>query len=248
MVESTTQHYGWTKPEVTKSASTWGGFLNTDLDSIDALIFANQQGIAPIGAGALWFSATEPANWLICDGRSLATTGTYAALFAIISYTWGGSGANFNLPNPFGRALIGAGSGLALNAQGGAATVTLDATMIPAHTHTATQPAHTHTATQPTHSHSDSGHGHGVNDPQHYHSTVNTGLASGVNIQPGSGFNLTGTTTTDYKPTGITIQAGAANIQAASAGAIAVAANTGGGAAHNNWPPYLAINFIIRFA
>jgi len=43
---------------------------------------------------------------VFCNGASLSTT-TYANLFAVCGYTYGGSGANFNVPNlkssaPFG--------------------------------------------------------------------------------------------------------------------------------------------------
>ena len=93
-------------------------------------------------------AAPAPTNWVLCQGQSLDTTGTYAALFAILGYAFGGSGANFNLPNFTDIFPIGASATRALAAKGGAATVTLDATMIPAHTHTATQPTHTHTASQ----------------------------------------------------------------------------------------------------
>lgn len=43
-------------------------------------------------------STTVPADKLECDGASLDTT-TYADLFAVIGYTFGGSGASFNLPD-----------------------------------------------------------------------------------------------------------------------------------------------------
>ena len=51
MVESATKNYGWIKPEVQHSPSTWGGFINNNFDAIDALVFANQQAAAPVGGG-----------------------------------------------------------------------------------------------------------------------------------------------------------------------------------------------------
>jgi len=42
-----------------------------------------------------------PASFLLCDGSSLSTT-TYASLFAVIGYTYGGSGGSFNLPSLVG--------------------------------------------------------------------------------------------------------------------------------------------------
>ena len=41
---------------------------------------------------------TEKEGWLLCDGSSYSTT-DYPDLFAVIQYTYGGSGDNFNVPN-----------------------------------------------------------------------------------------------------------------------------------------------------
>ena len=53
----------------------------------------------PVG-GVIWYakSTTPPAGWLVCDGSSLSII-TYADLFAVLGYTFGGSGVNFNIPN-----------------------------------------------------------------------------------------------------------------------------------------------------
>jgi microcystin-dependent protein len=50
------------------------------------------------------FVDTDHLGWLKCDGRSLDTT-AYNLLFQVIGYTFGGSGANFNLPNAQGRVI-----------------------------------------------------------------------------------------------------------------------------------------------
>src|ERR1700722_13632862 len=101
MADTLTANYGWVKPEVGASSATWGAKQNGGFDEIDAQVFANQQAGLPIGGGCLWFTATPPANFLIADGSSVDTT-TYAKLFAVIGYTYGGSGANFNLPPMIG--------------------------------------------------------------------------------------------------------------------------------------------------
>jgi microcystin-dependent protein len=51
-----------------------------------------------------------PAGYVLCDGRTLATTGQYADLFAAIGTTWGGSGATFKLPDLRGMFLRGTGT------------------------------------------------------------------------------------------------------------------------------------------
>ena len=258
MAETQTPNYKWVKPDIGGDASNWGNVLNTLFDNVDSVVYANQQAGVAIGSGALWFTATAPTNWLLCQGQSLDTT-VYAALFAVIGYAFGGSGANFNLPNFTDIFPIGASATRALAATGGAATVTLDATMIPNHTHTATstQPAHTHTASQGTHNHPDPTHTHGVNDPTHTHTYAT--LGGGVNLQAGSGGNINATVNTGAAATGVSIAAAGTGIQPASAGAITVstgsagaitttvAASTGGGKAHDNMPPWLGVNFIIRY-
>ena len=89
----------------------------------------------PIGSITMFGGATAPANWLICDGSSLSTAAPYDKLFAVLGYAFGGGGVSFNLPNLQGRFPLGVGPGNALATTGGAATVVLNTTMIPAHSH-----------------------------------------------------------------------------------------------------------------
>lgn len=84
--------------------------------------------------------SSDHDGWLLCDGSSVSTT-TYATLFAVIGYAFGGSGATFQLPDARGRVAggIGTGSGLTTRSLGdsvGAETHTLITSEIPAHTHT----------------------------------------------------------------------------------------------------------------
>lgn len=51
-----------------------------------------------VGDIKLIAAATAPKGYLACNGASVSTA-TYAALFAKISYTYGGSGSSFTLPN-----------------------------------------------------------------------------------------------------------------------------------------------------
>ena len=61
---------------------------------------------------------TNHGKWLRANGQALAT-GTYAALFAEIGYTYGGGGGTFNLPDLNGRHSIGVSSLLAIGANDG---------------------------------------------------------------------------------------------------------------------------------
>lgn len=63
-------------------------------------------GAQLIGAVLTYAGSTAPLGWLVCDGASLSTT-VYPDLFTVIGYTYGGSGASFNLPNLKGRVPVG---------------------------------------------------------------------------------------------------------------------------------------------
>lgn len=58
------------------------------------------RGIGAIPPGFIldFAGPSPPDGWLICDGQLVSTT-TYPDLFASIGYTWGGSGAQFAVPN-----------------------------------------------------------------------------------------------------------------------------------------------------
>ncbi len=49
-----------------------------------------------------------PQGWLLCNGDLLAVN-NFSTLFAVIGYTYGGSGATFQLPNINGKTLVGQG-------------------------------------------------------------------------------------------------------------------------------------------
>jgi microcystin-dependent protein len=257
-----TPNFGWTKPDPGASASTWGATLNATTDKVDAQCFANQQSGVPIGSGALWFTATPPTNWLICNGSSLSTAAPYDKLFAAIGYTYGGSGANFNLPSLVDKFPIGAGSN-ALAASGGAATVTLDTTMVPPHAHPIVDLAHNHSINQSPHNHGDPTHTHGASagdSGTHAHgSNLMRFVGSGGSLGVGTAPNNVSTGNTDAANApgvNVTVNAAGTGIQAntipislnASGTGLSTTQNTGGGVAHNNMPPFVGINFIIKYA
>lgn len=79
-----------------------------------------QSQVPPTGSMTMWSTGTAPTGWLLCDGAAVSRT-TYAALFAVISTTYGaGNGTTtFNVPNLENRVPIGAGGLYALADTGG---------------------------------------------------------------------------------------------------------------------------------
>jgi microcystin-dependent protein len=157
-----------------------------------------------------------------------------------------------------------AGSGIdgtALGATGGVETVTLATSQLPSHTHanTLSDPGHVHGVSDPTHAHgvSDPTHAHGVSDPTHTHSSSSFGLAGGGLSGFASGGLAPGGVIINAAATGISIQAAATgvsiqgaatgvSIQSGSTGASIVNAAQGGGLPHNNMPPTMMVNYIMR--
>jgi microcystin-dependent protein len=103
----------------------------------------------PPGSVFDFAGAAAPSGYLLCDGASY-TTAAQPTLFAAIGYVYGGSGANFNVPDLRGRVTAGldpggtagrltaGGSGIAgatLGAAGGEQTHTLNVPESPSHSH-----------------------------------------------------------------------------------------------------------------
>jgi microcystin-dependent protein len=113
----------------TPTAPTANLGSNTTQLATTAFVAAGLSALIPTGVITLWSGSiiSIPSGWALCNGSN----GT---------------------PNLRDRFVVGAGTTYAVGATGGANTVTLDATMIPSHTHslsasgtTAESGAHTHT-------------------------------------------------------------------------------------------------------
>lgn len=156
----------------------------------------------PVGTVNAYAGATAPDGWLLCNGAAVSRT-TYAALYAVIGTTYGaGDGSTtFNVPNLTNRVPVGSGGTYSAGNTGGAATVTLSESQIPAHTHGSVAD-HTH--------------------------SVPRGAANAT-VASGSGATVANTTATST---------GGAGGHTHS--------SVGGGAAHENMPPYLALPYIVR--
>lgn len=109
--------------------------------TLEKIAAAVQATLVPTGTVSAFAGSSAPTGYLLCDGTSGYSTTTYAALFAVIGYTYGGSGGSFSVPNLKGRTIIGVGVGSeitgTLGTVQGVKEVTLTASQsgIPAHTH-----------------------------------------------------------------------------------------------------------------
>lgn len=175
-------------------------------------------GVTPVGIIEIFAGSTAPPGWLICDGTAVSRD-TYSALFNVIGTTYGaGDGSTtFNLPNLQGRVPIGVSSGHALGTTGGAETVTLDTTMIPAHTHGSKSLSGAFSVRK-----------YG-NDYNMVPST--SGIITSADTT-GQGY-ATNTTSTQYA------------LQRVEVNATHEHTSVGGGQAHDNMQPFITINYII---
>jgi len=117
-------------------------FLNYMLNADGTLsqTFRDEVFQLPPGIVQAYAGADIPEGWLWCNGQEVSRT-TYANLFTKIGTVYGAGDAatTFNLPDLQGKSLFGLSgtdADFPLAGSGGAKTVTLDVTQIPAHNHT----------------------------------------------------------------------------------------------------------------
>jgi microcystin-dependent protein len=231
--------------------------------------------LPPVGTIMPFVGNSAPTGWLLCQGQTVSSA-TYPKLSVECGTKFGTAPAGqFRLPDLKGRMVVGLDSSQtefdAIGKTGGAKSVTLTVSNMPAHTHTT--PDHTHTATTSGLSASNAGgHSHTVSgstatDGQHQHQYYNSSFTSAA-VASGTGanrlwqetvseqntfntfpntilhshsINLTSSSQADHTHT-IT-----GNVTINSSGA-SNTGSSGSGTAVNTMNPYITMNHIIRAA
>jgi microcystin-dependent protein len=143
-----------------------------------------------------------PAGWMFCEGQLLPIS-EYETLFNLIGTTYGGDGqSTFALPDLRGRIPLHFGNGFTLAETGGAETITLTVSQIPAHSH-----------------------------PLLATGNPASGAVPSPNVLPASSSAST------ISPYGTDAPKG--TLHPSSIGSV------GGSQPHNNFQPYLCVDFII---
>jgi microcystin-dependent protein len=163
--------------------------VNDAVEALEAKVGVNSSAVTtshdyliknntPAGVINMWATTTAPTSWLLCDGTAVSRT-TYAALFAVISTTYGvGDGSTtFNVPNLKGKVPVGRDSADSsfdtMGETGGAKTHTLSSSEsgVPVHGHANTATfngtAASHNHTQDSHNHTQNSHNHTQNSHTH---------------------------------------------------------------------------------
>ncbi len=178
-----------------------------------------------MGSGAIiaFAGSDAPEDWLLCDGDAVSRT-EYKALFDVIGEAYGGGDGNttFNLPDLRGRFPLG------LDNMGGTSADVVAAAEADSLAGSGGAEAHTLTINEmPAHSH---GVDH-VNAPS---------SGGGLRALEAGGTNrhadiLTSNANEDFR----------GPVSGDTVGGLFIK-NRGGGSSHNNMPPYLSLNYIIK--
>lgn len=126
-----------------------GGVTTLIYGDGNSIILGNDAQFTPPGTVSVFAGAANPPGWLPCDGSSYSTTGLFAALFAAIGYTWGGSSGTFRVPDLRGMFVRGSGTNGTYPTASGASVGGYQADTYLNHNHaaTSTDSGHTHTYT-----------------------------------------------------------------------------------------------------
>jgi microcystin-dependent protein len=190
---------------------------------------------------------TIPEGYLECDGSAVSRD-EYPDLFSVIgtSYGAGDGSTTFNLPNLSGRVALGASQSYSVGANGGEEAHSLAALELPSHIHLI--PEHTHgnsiDAKTPSLSHT-------ITQPVLTYTRINNSANSQVYSAGSTTFYSGRSNKTMSRATNLAIANHPATPCTVTGGILDCPTfnteSTGGGVAHNNMMPYLAVKYLIRY-
>lgn len=201
-----------------------------------------------IGNIIAFTGSSIPEGYLECDGSAVSRT-EYSDLFDVIGTIYGsGDGSTtFNLPNLSGKVALGVSQAHSAGSTGGEESHILLDTETPSHVHNIPQHTHENTisAKTPQLSHTVS------TQPVFTYTGLNTGTAR-ASTGNGTYYPYTSRTTgtmscatnlaiANHPSTACTVTGGILDCPTFNT------ENTGGGVAHNNMMPYLAVKYLIRY-
>jgi microcystin-dependent protein len=201
-------------------------------------------------------SGAAPSGWLLCDGTTGYSTTTYASLYGVIGYSYGGSGGSFTVPNMNGKIPIGAGTGSGKDSSGtgaitgtaltartlagsiiGAESVQLAAAQSGLKLHG--RSAYAHSIAETAHSHTISGTGsHTHVNKINYVGAWQTGSTAVAYTYPGTGGNPYGTTAPQ--------QSRAVTMSTDTSAVTSTATEAGAVSSHTNVQPVIVMQYIIK--
>ncbi len=186
--------------------------------------------LTPVGCGLDWWGseANVPKGWLIAAGQTLAIN-QYPRLAKMLGTTYGGDGVTtFGMPDMRGRVTVGKD-----NMGGSAANrVTSGGSGVDG----ATLGANGGAETVALITANLAAHNHGITDPQHTH-TVTNGTLQVRNT--GAALSAATSKTVTWSSATVSLVANSTGISTN---------NNGSGTAHQNMPPAIVCNYIIRAA
>lgn len=237
--------------------------------------------LPPVGTIMPFVGSAAPTGWLLCEGQEVSST-TYPKLSAQCGTKFGTAAAGmFRLPNLKGRTIFGLDSSQTefdtIGKSGGAKSITLTVSNLPAHTHEI--PSHSHSGTisggtvsgttdgENAHTHTQQGTFTSANGGDHSHKTGyrsadRASASGGTSVPISDGSNVDNTSTAPAHQHAVTISgstSGGSSHQHSFSGSLSGAtvsigggattsSSAGSGTALSIVPNYITMNHIIRAA
>lgn len=175
----------------------------------------------PVGTVIVYALPTPPQGWVLCDGSVVLASTPLGQALVEAGNPYGDDGTNPRVPAIQGRTIVGDNNhgSYSVGGTGGVEQVTLTVNQIPSHDHVVT-----------------------LNDGGHQHSAIST-AGSGPNSN--ASWTVGGASGGGASTFGWTGNNGA-NIRVKTDNKWDYSRNTGGGQAHENMPPYIVLNHIIK--